>query len=125
MWRSRPSCVHSWSALIIFKFSDSSKEVRLGSIKAFCYVSLRCHHKRKVLYTELFSFAPHHGRFFRPLSSIVISVTAVRRHDVALPSISATVFATPRPPRADLVEPRVVYTRYPDGQLTVTAPQWL
>jgi hypothetical protein len=40
--------------------------------------------------------APHHGRLFRPLSPIVISVTVIRRHDIVLPSISATVFTTPR-----------------------------
>jgi hypothetical protein len=36
-----------------------------------------------------------YGRLFRLLSPIVISVTSVRHHDVALPSISATVFTTP------------------------------
>jgi hypothetical protein len=40
-------------------------------------------------------FALHYGRLFRPLSPIVISVTTIRRHDVALPSISATIFMTP------------------------------
>jgi hypothetical protein len=45
-------------------------------------------------------FAPHHGRLFRPLNPIVISVTVIRRDDVALPSISATVFMPPRS-RAD------------------------
>jgi hypothetical protein len=30
-------------------------------------------------------FAPHHGRLFRLLSPIVIGVTVMRRHDVALP----------------------------------------
>jgi hypothetical protein len=40
-------------------------------------------------------FAPHHGRLFRPLSPIVIRVTTVRRHDVALLSIPATVVTTP------------------------------
>jgi hypothetical protein len=44
---------------------------------------------------SLSRFAPHHDRLFRPLSPIVISVTTIRRLDVALPSISATVFATP------------------------------
>jgi hypothetical protein len=44
---------------------------------------------------SLSRFAPHHGRLFRPLSAIVISVTTIRRHDVVLPSISATVFTTP------------------------------
>jgi hypothetical protein len=39
-------------------------------------------------------FAPHNGRLFRPLSPIVISVTVIRRHDVALPLISGTVFTT-------------------------------
>jgi hypothetical protein len=60
-------------------------------------------------------FAPHHGRLFRPLSPIVISVTTVRRHDVALPSIYATVFTTPMPHGLTIVELRVVYTRYPTG----------
>jgi hypothetical protein len=60
-------------------------------------------------------FAPHHGRLFRPLSPIVISVTTVRRHDVALPSIYATVFTTLMPHGLTIVELRVVYTRYPTG----------
>jgi hypothetical protein len=60
-------------------------------------------------------FAPYHGRLFRPLSPIVIRVTTVRRHDVALPSISATVFTTPKPHGLTIVELRVVYTRYPTG----------
>jgi hypothetical protein len=42
------------------------------------------------------SFFPHHGRFFRPLSLNIVSIMTVRRHDVALPSSSATVFTTPR-----------------------------
>jgi hypothetical protein len=49
------------------------------------------------------------------LSSIVISVTVIRRHDVALPSISATVFTTPKPHGLTIVELRIVYTRYPTG----------
>jgi hypothetical protein len=49
------------------------------------------------LHTKLFSFSSHHGRFFRPLSHIVISVTTVRRHDISLPSNYATVFTTQRP----------------------------
>jgi hypothetical protein len=97
MWRSHPSCISSWSMLITFKSSESSREVRPGSIEAFGYASLWCYHKRKALYTELFSFFSHHGRLFRPLSPIVISVTTIRCHDVALPSISATIFTTPRP----------------------------
>jgi hypothetical protein len=42
-------------------------------------------------------FASHYGRLFRLLSPIVISVTTVRRHDVALPSISTTIFTTLKP----------------------------
>jgi hypothetical protein len=70
-------------------------------------------------------FAPHHGRLFRPLSPIVISVTVIRRHDIALPSISATVFTTPWSRELTLLS-SVLYT--PDtrrGQLTVTVPQRL
>jgi hypothetical protein len=52
---------------------------------------------------------------FRPLDLICISVTSVRRHDVALPSISATVFTTPMPHGLTIVELRVLYTRYPTG----------
>jgi hypothetical protein len=68
-------------------------------------------------------FAPHHSRLFRSLSPIIISVTTVRLHDVALPSISATVFTTPRSRELALLS-SVLST--PDtrlGQLTVTAPQ--
>jgi hypothetical protein len=39
----------------------------------------------------------------------------VRRPDVALPSISTTVFTTPRPHELTIVELRVAYTRYPPG----------
>jgi hypothetical protein len=115
MWRSHPSCIRSWSMLITFKSSESSKEVRPGSIEAFGYTSLWCYHKRKALYTELSRFAPHHGRLFRPLSPIIISVTTVRCHDVTLPSISATVFATLSLLELTIVELRVAYTRYPTG----------
>jgi hypothetical protein len=64
---------------------------------------------------NLSRFALHYGRLFRPLSPIVIRVTTVRRHDVALPSISATVFTTPKPHGLTIVELRVAYTRYPTG----------
>jgi hypothetical protein len=67
-------------------------------------------------------FAPHYGRLFRPLSPIVISVTTVRCHDVALPSISATVFPTPKPHGLTIVELRVVYTRYPTGSTDRYSP---
>jgi hypothetical protein len=67
-------------------------------------------------------FAPHHGRLFRPLSPIVISVTTVRRHDVSLPSISATVFTTPEPHKLAIVELRVAYTRYPTGSTDRYSP---
>jgi hypothetical protein len=39
-----------------FKSSESSKEVRRGSIEALCYASLCCYRKHQALYTELFSF---------------------------------------------------------------------
>jgi hypothetical protein len=65
---------------------------------------------------------PHHGRLFRPLIPIVISVTTVRRHDVALPSISATVFTTPKPHELTIVELRVAYTRYPTGSTVRYGP---
>jgi hypothetical protein len=97
MWRNHPSCVRSWSALITFKSSKSSKEVHPGSIGALYYAFLVAIANVTALHIELFSFSLHHGWFFRPLSPIVISVTTVRHHDVALPSISATVFTTPRP----------------------------
>jgi hypothetical protein len=76
--------------------------------------------------TQSFSrFAPQHGRLIRPLSAIVISVATVRRHDVALPSISATVFTTSGS-RELTLSSSVLST--PDtrlGQLTVTASQRL
>jgi hypothetical protein len=49
------------------------------------------------------------------LNLIIVSVQIVRRHDVALPSISATVFTTPKPHELTIVELRVSYTRYPTG----------
>jgi hypothetical protein len=70
-----------------------------------------CYRERKALYTELSRFAPHHGRLFGPLSPIAISVTTVRRHDVALLSFSATVFTTPKPHELTIVELHVAYTR--------------
>jgi hypothetical protein len=69
--------------------------------------------KRSAL--SLFSSPPRHGQFFRPLNLIIVSVQIVRRHDVALPSNSATVFTTQRPHELTIVELRVAYTRYPDG----------
>jgi hypothetical protein len=74
------------------------------------------------LYTELSRFAPHHGQLFRPLSPIIISVTTLRRHGVALPSISATVFTTPEPHELAIVELRVAYTRYPTGSTDRYSP---
>jgi hypothetical protein len=53
---NHPSCIRSWPVLITFKSSESSKEVRPGSIEAFCYASLCCYRKREVLYNQLFSF---------------------------------------------------------------------
>jgi hypothetical protein len=51
-----------------------------------------------------------------------MSVTTVRRHDVALPSISATVFTTPKPHELTIVEIRVAYTRYPTGSTDHYSP---
>jgi hypothetical protein len=67
-------------------------------------------------------FAPHHGRLFRPLSPIAISVTTVRCHDVALPSISATVFTTPKPHELTIVGLHVAYTRNPTGSTDRYSP---
>jgi hypothetical protein len=70
-------------------------------------------------------FAPHYGRLIRPLSLIVISVTVIQCHDVALPLIFATVFTTPRSRELTLLS-AVLST--PDtrlGQLTVTVPHRL
>jgi hypothetical protein len=122
MWRSHPSCICSWSVLITFKSLESSKEVRPGSIEAFGYTSLWCYHKHKRCTLSFSRFAPHHGRFFRPLSPIVISVTTVRRHGVALPSISTTVFTTPKLYELTIVELRVAYTRYPTGSTDRYSP---
>jgi hypothetical protein len=71
---------------------------------------------------SLSRFASHHGRLFRPLSPIVISVTTIRRHDVALPSISAPAFTTPKPHGLNIVELRVAYTRYPTGSTDHYSP---
>jgi hypothetical protein len=111
--------------LITFKSSEANKQVRPGSIEAFCYASLVAIANVKHCTLSFSRFAPHHGRLFRPLIPIIISVTTVRRRDVALPSISATVFTTPKPHGLTIVELRVAYTRYLMGQLTVTAPQRL
>jgi hypothetical protein len=113
MWKSHPSCIRSWSVLITFKSSESRKEVRPGSIEAFGYTSLDAITNVKRCTLRFSRFAPHHDRFFRPLSPIIISVTTVRRHDVALPSISATICTTPKPHEPTIVELRVAYTRYP------------
>jgi hypothetical protein len=47
---------------------------------------------------------------------------AIRRHDVALPSISATVFTTPRSRELTIVELRVVYARSPTGSTDLYSP---
>jgi hypothetical protein len=93
--------------------------------KQFCYASLCCYPKHKALYTELFRYAPHYGRLFRPLSAIVISVATVRRHDVALPSISATVFTTPRSRELTLLSAVLPTPDTRLSQLTVTVPHRL
>jgi hypothetical protein len=46
----------------------------------------------------------------------------VRRHDVALPSISTTVFTTPKLYELTIVELRVAYTRYPTGSTDRYSP---
>jgi hypothetical protein len=106
MWRSHPSCIRSQSVL---------KEVHLGSIEAFCYASFVAIANVKRCTLTCSRFAPRYGRLFGPLSPIVISVTIIRRHDVALLSISATIFTTSKPPELTIVELHVVYTRYPTG----------
>jgi hypothetical protein len=73
------------------------KEVRPGSIEAFCYASFVAIANVKRCTLSCSRFAPHYGRLFGPLSPIVISVTIIRRHDITLLSISATVFAALRP----------------------------
>jgi hypothetical protein len=67
-------------------------------------------------------FAPHYGRLFGPLSPIVINVTIIRRHDVALLSISATVVAMLRLLELTIVELRLVYARYPTGSTDRYSP---
>jgi hypothetical protein len=91
------------------------KEVRPGSIEAFCYASFVAIANVKRCTLSCSRFTPHYGRLFGPLSPIVISVTIIQRHDVALLSISATVFVTLRPHELTIVELRVVYTRHPTG----------
>jgi hypothetical protein len=56
------------------------------------------------------------------LSPIVIGVATVQSHDVALPSISATVFTTPKPHGLTIVEPRIAYTSYPTGSTDRYSP---
>jgi hypothetical protein len=113
MWGSHPSCIRSWSVI---------KEVRPVSIEAFGYTSLDAITNVKRCTLSFFHFAPHHGRFFRPLNLVIVSVQTVRRHDVALPSISATVFTTPKPHELTIVELCVAYTRYPTGSTDRYSP---
>jgi hypothetical protein len=101
----------SWSVLITFKSSESSKEVNPGSIEAFCYASLCCYREHKALYTALSRFSSYHGQFFRPLNLDVVSVTTVRRRDVTRRLF--TVLTTLRPHELTIVELRVACTRYP------------
>jgi hypothetical protein len=83
--------------LITVKSLESSKEVPQDQSKLYGYVSLVAITKVKRYALSFSRFAPHHDQFLRPLDLICVSVTTVRRHDVALPSIFATVFMTPRP----------------------------
>jgi hypothetical protein len=53
---------------------------------------------------------------------MAISVTTVRRHDFALPSISATIFTTPKPHELTIVELCVAYTRNPTGSTDRYSP---
>jgi hypothetical protein len=77
--------------------SESSKEVRPGSIEAFAKILFVATASIKRSALSLFLSPPRHGQFFRPLNLIIVSVQIVPRHDVTLPSSSATVFTTPRP----------------------------
>jgi hypothetical protein len=108
--------------LITFKSSEANKEVRLGSIEAFPYASLVPVANVKRCTLSFSRFASHHGQLFRPLIPIIISVTTVRCHDFALPSIPATVFTTPKPHELTIVELRVAYTRYPTGSTDCYRP---
>jgi hypothetical protein len=122
MWRSHPSCIHSWSVLITFKSSDSSKEVHPTSIEAFPRLLSVAIANIECCTLRLACSSPHHGQSFRPLNLICISVTTVRRHDVTPPSFSATVLRTLRPHELTIVELRVAYTRYPAGSTDRYSP---
>jgi hypothetical protein len=110
---------------ITFKSSRSSKEVHPGSIEAFCYAYLYGYRERKRCTLSLSRVSPHHDQLLRPLDLICVSVTTVRCHDVTQSSFFCNCAHDAETPRADLVELHVVYTRYPDGYTTVTAPQRL
>jgi hypothetical protein len=112
----------SRSVLITFKSSEPSKEVHPGSIEAFCYASLVAIANVKRCTLSFSRVSPHHDQFLRLLDLICVSVTTVRRHDVALPSISATVFTTPRPHGLTIVELYVAYTKCPAGSTDRYSP---
>jgi hypothetical protein len=84
--------------------------------RSFCYTYLCCYREHKSVVPWAFLvLLPPLINSFRPLDLICIRVTSVRCHDVALPSISATVFMTPMPHGLTIVKLRVAYTRYPTG----------
>jgi hypothetical protein len=54
--------------------SESSKEVRPGSIEAFAKILFVATASVKRSALSLFSSPPRHGQFFRPLNLIIVSV---------------------------------------------------
>jgi hypothetical protein len=118
MWRSHPSCIRSWSVLLTFKSSESSKEVRPGSIEVLAkhlFVAIANVESGTLSFSRSF---PHHGQFFRPLNLIIVSVPIVRRRDVIPPSATSTVLTTPlRPHGLTIVKLRVAHTRYRAGSV--------
>jgi hypothetical protein len=129
---NHPSCIRSWSMLITFKSSESSKEVHQDRSWLFSYASLVSIANVKRCTLSFSRVSPHHDQFLRPLDLICVSVTTVWRHDVTPPSFPQP-YSRPRDPTSwPLSSPvlstqdyRVVYTTYLTGQLTVTAPQRL
>jgi hypothetical protein len=97
MWISHPSCNRSWSVLITFKTSESSKEVHPGSTEAVAKLLFVAIANMKHCTLSFSRSFPHHGQFFRPLNLIIVSVPIVRHRDATPQSFSATVLTTLRP----------------------------
>jgi hypothetical protein len=105
----------SRSVSITFESSEASKEVPPGSIDAFAKLLFVAIVNVKCCTLSFLVLLPITVNSLDRLDLIIVSVPTVRRHDATPPSFFHNRAHDAETSRADLVELRVVYTKYPDG----------